>query len=249
MKIHEEKCTGCGLCVPYCPVEAISMRENVAVIDHDECVDCGVCLRAEVGPPDCIIFEPASWPYSLRCLFTDLTRENKQFGILGHGVIPYGGKAETVCCNDVVGLFTRGRIGVGLTIGRPNVGTRLRDVEKLAQAMAKVGGKFEPQQPINMLMEDKSRGKLREDVLNEKVLWVELTCVFPIEKLKDALTALKEVSKDVDTVFGVSLITRIEPDDSFPVEMETALADLDMSYYIWSKNNVGLGRPHAKGGK
>ena len=28
MKIDAAKCTGCGTCVPYCPVEAISLKDR-----------------------------------------------------------------------------------------------------------------------------------------------------------------------------------------------------------------------------
>ena len=62
----------------------------------------------------------------------------------------------------------------------------------------------------------------------------------------DVLRALKEVSKEVDTIFGVSCVTRVAPDDSLSVE--TILSELGISYSIWGKNNVGLGRPLAKGG-
>jgi ferredoxin len=30
------------------------MQDEVAVIDQDECVDCGVCRRSGVCPVDCI---------------------------------------------------------------------------------------------------------------------------------------------------------------------------------------------------
>ncbi len=237
MRIDEEKCVACGLCVPYCPMGAICM-DDVAVIDQDECVDCGTCLRSGVCSPDCIIFEPAPWPRSMRVVFSDETREHTELRILG-GV-------ETVCNNEVTGMFKRGWVGITLTCGLPAGGTRFRDVEKVAQAMAKLGAKFEPRNPVTLLMEDINTGKIKKEVLNEKVLSAEVHCIFPIEKIKDVLMALKEVSKEVDTVFGISCTTRVEPDDSLPVA--TILSDLGIPYSIWGKNNVGLGRPLAEGG-
>ena len=44
VKINQEKCTGCGLCVEVCPVEAISMEDDKAKIDAEKCVDCGQCV-------------------------------------------------------------------------------------------------------------------------------------------------------------------------------------------------------------
>ena len=58
MKIDGDICIACGVCIPYCPMGAISL-DGVAVIDQDECVDCGVCLKSGGCPVDCIIFEPA----------------------------------------------------------------------------------------------------------------------------------------------------------------------------------------------
>jgi len=239
MKIDGDVCISCEMCVPYCPMEAISMEDDVAAIDHDECVDCGVCLRAGICPVDCIIFEPAPWPRSLRATFSDPTVDHKQTKVAGRGT-------EEMKTNDVTGRFKRGWVGIGLEFGRPGIGTRFRDLEKAAQVMAKLGAKFEPKNPVTFLMADVKTGKIKEEVLNEKVLSAIVECLFPIEKLKDVITALKEVSKEIDTVFSIACINRAEPDGSFPVEK--VLAELDVPYYVNGKNNVGLGRPLAEGG-
>jgi len=43
-KVGIEKCTGCGDCVEVCPVEAISLNDDKAVIDEDTCTECGLCV-------------------------------------------------------------------------------------------------------------------------------------------------------------------------------------------------------------
>ena len=42
--VKKELCSGCGVCMFYCPEEAISMDSNrTAGIDHNQCSDCGKC--------------------------------------------------------------------------------------------------------------------------------------------------------------------------------------------------------------
>ena len=66
MKIDSELCIVCEACLPYCPMEAISVKDDMATIDEDECVECGVCFRAEVCPVDAFVEEVHEWPRSAR---------------------------------------------------------------------------------------------------------------------------------------------------------------------------------------
>lgn len=43
-KVDAEKCTGCGACVDVCPVEAIKLHNELAIIDEDICTQCGLCV-------------------------------------------------------------------------------------------------------------------------------------------------------------------------------------------------------------
>ena len=45
-KIDKGTCTGCAACVEACPVEAIKIEDDIAVVDADTCIDCGVCVDA-----------------------------------------------------------------------------------------------------------------------------------------------------------------------------------------------------------
>ncbi len=42
--IIQKKCTGCKLCVQWCPEDAILMKSDKAVIDSKLCIGCGECL-------------------------------------------------------------------------------------------------------------------------------------------------------------------------------------------------------------
>ncbi|PKN72923.1 MAG: hypothetical protein CVU50_05185 [Candidatus Cloacimonetes bacterium HGW-Cloacimonetes-3] len=44
VKVTPAKCIGCRLCVPNCPVGAISMVKGKAVIDSVKCVSCNICI-------------------------------------------------------------------------------------------------------------------------------------------------------------------------------------------------------------
>ena len=39
-------CIACGLCVKACPVDAIHVIDNLAVIDYHKCISCGKCVEA-----------------------------------------------------------------------------------------------------------------------------------------------------------------------------------------------------------
>lgn len=40
-----ELCNGCGDCVGVCPVNAVTMQNDTAIVDKDWCIGCGVCIR------------------------------------------------------------------------------------------------------------------------------------------------------------------------------------------------------------
>lgn len=41
--VDKEKCTGCGQCADICPLEAINLEDDVAVVS-EECLACGICV-------------------------------------------------------------------------------------------------------------------------------------------------------------------------------------------------------------
>jgi NAD-dependent dihydropyrimidine dehydrogenase PreA subunit len=46
LKLNEEKCTGCGMCLEVCPHAVFGMNARHArIIDRDACMECGACSR------------------------------------------------------------------------------------------------------------------------------------------------------------------------------------------------------------
>ncbi|MDP8257817.1 MAG: 4Fe-4S binding protein [Candidatus Aadella gelida] len=43
VKIDNEKCTGCAVCVEGCPVQVLTIENGKAVVSA-ECIDCGLCI-------------------------------------------------------------------------------------------------------------------------------------------------------------------------------------------------------------
>lgn len=54
-QIDADKCTGCGECVESCPLDAIELQDDKAVVDEDVCGDCGACV--DVCPSEAISVE------------------------------------------------------------------------------------------------------------------------------------------------------------------------------------------------
>ncbi|HHV64969.1 MAG TPA: 4Fe-4S binding protein [Peptococcaceae bacterium] len=240
MLIDKEKCSGCGICVPYCPVGAISLVDGVAVIDQDLCVECGNCVRHRVVRcPKKAIYEPreqiAGTPREIRRFFSDPATTHGVTGVPGRGT-------EEVKTNDVTGRTCRGEIGIAIEMGRPCLGTTYAEVEKVTMALAKLGIVYEECNPLTHLLEDMSKGTIKEEYKNEKVLSAIVEFGAKIEDTERILTAIKEVAKEIDTVFSLDLICCFEEDGTIPVL--PILQKLGMNPRQNAKVNLGMGRPY-----
>ena len=121
MKIDVELCTGCEQCHPYCPVGAIGTVDSESEIDQDVCVECGVCLKADVCPTDAIYQPELEWPRSIRAAFSN----PKQPHASGSG----GRGTQEMKTNDVTGRFRWGYAGIGVEMGRPGVSSSFKDLQ------------------------------------------------------------------------------------------------------------------------
>jgi NAD-dependent dihydropyrimidine dehydrogenase PreA subunit len=239
MKIDQEKCVGCELCHPYCPVGAIVTIEGggnpVSKIDQVECLECGNCYeRSRICPVEAIYMPKLEWPRSIREHFSNPHAKHPSTATQGRGT-------EEMKTNDVSGRYPLGVAGVAIEMGRPGVGTSLRDVQTVAMALADAGVEFEKENPVAALMADIQTGKFKEEVLSEKVLSLILEFKIDNDRLEEVLKRIKEVSGRIDTVFSLDLINRVSPDSTIPVIAIAKKAGF--SPRPNTKTNVGLGKP------
>ena len=232
-----DTCIGCGSCVPYCPMEAISLGPERAEIDQDECVECNACLRSDVCPTDSLIKPELKWPRSVRRAFSDPAPQHGLTGIPGRGT-------EEMKTNDVTGRYRVGEAGFVIDIGRPGVGTRLRVVEKIFKRLVNLGVHFEEQNPLRSLLKDKNENAFKEEVLDEKVLSIIIEFKVSSSRLQEILDELKKCAAEIDTVFSVGLIDKVSDDGS----MENYEQARQLGYHpsINAKVNIGVGRPQAR---
>ncbi|NLA60496.1 MAG: 4Fe-4S dicluster domain-containing protein [Firmicutes bacterium] len=233
MKIDKTLCVDCGECLKVCSVGGLVRRDGAVLVDLEKCVECHACVRAGVCPTGALIADELEWPRIVRSMFSDPFGKHPSTKHMGRGT-------EEVKTNDVTNLVTPGYAGIAVEPGRPGVGAYLGDVEKITTALASVGVSFAPNTPITNLMQDKSSGKLREDILGERVLSAIVECTVPLEKLPAVVGALKEVSGKVDTVFTVAVFVAGGPKGDFP--SLDYFRSLGLEPSPWGKVNMGLGR-------
>jgi len=108
-------------------------------------------------------------------------------------------------------------------------------------ALAKLGVHFEKQNPVYYLYEDPTTGKVKDEVKNEKVLSAIIEFGTTADRIPAILDTLREVQKQVKTVFSVDMCSLIEPDGTIPAEKVAREAGAALRPN--GKNNIGLGRP------
>jgi len=245
LKIDAEKCIGCGKCKSYCTMSGGIMyfereRKNPTrityVIAEDECVECSVCLRSGCCPTDALYQPPLSWPRIVRKNFSDPLKIHPETRIPGRGT-------EEMKTNEVTGRYRQGMYGMAFELGRPGVGARFYDVEKVAKALATLNVEFEENNPVTKLLVDREKGTINPEVLGEKVLSAIVEFMIPQEKLPRVLEVIERVSKEIDTVFSGDIISRVGIDGSVPYPQ--VIQKMNRFLSVNGKSNVGLGRPLA----
>jgi NAD-dependent dihydropyrimidine dehydrogenase PreA subunit len=241
MIIDRETCIGCGNCVFTCTVEAIHLKDDKAEIDREGCVECGNCLRVAECPTDALQQDELTWPRIVRKYFSDNQFKWPEEMRYTTG---YGRGTEECKTNDRTGKFKRGEVGVLVELGRPNTGTSLKNTEKIIQTLMQAGAEMAQKSPLTALLRDKTKGILPDELRNERVLSCIVEAKVKLENLEKALTLLKQVSSELDTVFSLGLVTRME--GGFISPIEPVLKKMGLQVRPNAKINVGLGKPRCE---
>jgi hypothetical protein len=161
---------------------------------------------------------------------------SKGTGVPGRGT-------EEAKTNDVTGRYAKDVYGICVDMGRPGIGVHMRDVEKVAMALARAGMRFAgPEEtPLSAVMTDMRTGKIGDDLLDVAVLSVIIEGTCQREKLGFVLKALRQIEGEVHTVFSLGIVS-MRGEDGDEHLMRT-LEKAGMKRPIRGKVNVGLGRP------
>lgn len=238
MRIDGKLCINCGICIAYCPVNAIYQSIDFVEIDLEKCTECGTCIRPGIVicPTKAIQESPSAveYPRSIRRVFSDPAKTHKETKIPGRGT-------EEVKTNDVTGRVKKHQYGVAIEVGRPVVSASFIDFEKITMALAKHKITYEDRNPIKSLFLDETRGTLKLEVKQQRVASSIIEFVIPCEQLESILKTLMEVSKEIDTVFSLDVIACFDSPARMP-EIG-CLHKLGIELRPNNKINLGLGRP------
>jgi hypothetical protein len=187
----------------------------------------------DVCPTTAFVVDELEWPRIARRVFSDPLVEHKSTGIHGRGT-------EEVKTNDVAHRVDVGEVGYVIEFGRPGVGVRFHHIQSMTMALAELRVKFEAKNPITHLMTDQSRGTLKEDLLNEKILSAIVEIKTSIDMVPPVLDTVMRVAKQIDTVIALGVSTRCDQNGEDPV-LAPLLDDLGYTF-VRAKTNMGLGR-------
>jgi hypothetical protein len=174
-----------------------------------------------------------SWPREIRIPFSNVVTTHRITGVAGRGT-------EEMKTNDVTDRYTLGEYGVSIELGRPGVGTKLRNIELFTTKLADIGVTYEEKSPVSALLIDE-KGHIKEEIKDERVLSAIIEFKIPTEKLPSILEVIRGVEKEIDTVFSVGIVSRIE--ENRTEDVINRLSQLGFEVRPNAKINIGLGRP------
>ena len=231
-------------------------------MNGDECVECYTCFRGmsmeklnptlvrgsspflkafrlrfdpepDVCPTSAITPDELSWPRVVRRAFSDPIVTHESTGVHGRGT-------EEVKTNDVTNRVGIGEVGYVVEFGRPTVGVRFRDIEKDDAGSGRYRNRIRAEESCHAHDDRQGKtGKLRDDILNEKILSAIVEFKTRIENVPAVLRRDRRSLEDAGYGCGCRRFHALR------CKTETAprcvLARRRFSF-VRGKTNLGLGR-------
>jgi hypothetical protein len=235
---------------------------NRATVDEDECVECYACYNGlskeklnpvmvrtmrkvfkamrlrfdpepDVCPTSAFAPEDLTWPRIVRRAFSDPRVPHESTGVEGRGT-------EEVKTNDVSGRVKVGEVGFTIEFGRPGIGVRFHDIDKMTRRLAAAKVHFEQRNPVTTLLKSIETGEIRDDIMSEKIMSAIVEIKVPVERCEEIIRMVWEVEKEIDTVVVLGVGVRCDEKG----EDEVVLPILQRLGYNpqRAKTNTGLGR-------
>ncbi len=231
--IDQSKCIGCGRCVPLCPMEAITSGRDTSSIDPNECAECGTCFRAKKCPTDAITPVKLEWPRVIRETFSNPLAVHETTLVTGRGT-------EGIKTNDSQNRYKEGEIGVFIEVGRPVLGGRFRDVERIVKAFKAHEYDVIPENPIASLIDKPKTGAMKPEILDEKVISCVIEFILPDDATDELMTMINILSKEVESVFSLSVALRADKKGRSPFEK---IFGSNIYRLPNAKSNIGVVQP------
>ncbi len=233
--IDRRVCIGCIPFVSLCPMGAIMYNSSInkCGILHDECTECGVCMRSNLCPKNAIKPGQLKFPRTLREAYSNPLAEHDT-GVRGRG-------EEGIKTNDSKEHIKQGKFGVVIEVGRPALGTRFKEVEKIVMKFASMGYFLTNDNPVVNIIKDMHTGEFKPEVLNEKVISCLLVYSFDAqrERVNELQHILNELDSVVKTGFNVCLALRGGQEGMSPIN---ELFGKNQFRLPWVKVNIGMAK-------
>ena len=189
-----------------------------------------MCSRSGRCPVDAIRTVELEWPRVLRSVYSNPLAEHKTTQVPGRGT-------EGIKTNDSQDTYGRGTFGVFVELGRPALGARFYDVERVTRKFRTHGYGLVPHNPVASLIDDPKTGALKPDVLQEKVISCLLEFILPDSAAQELMRMAQELAEEVETVFNVSVALRASESGASPLD---ALFGSDTFHLPNAKVNLGM---------
>jgi hypothetical protein len=166
----------------------------------------------------------------IRETFSSPWAEHETTGVTGRGT-------EGIKTNDAQNRFEEGDLGVFIEVGRPVLGGRFSDVDRIVRRFKAHGYEVIPHNPISALIDDPETGALKPEILDEKIISCVIEFVLPDTAADELMTMVRVLSAEVESVFSLSVALRADEQGQSPFE---ELFGSDVFCLPNAKANIGM---------